>query len=68
MRWQNPNVNNLPPELLEAIANGSYRKAAIGSCPAQDVKGPFTTYRVAVIALLSPSMSCTKRMLLLKAV
>jgi hypothetical protein len=49
MRWQNPDVTQLPAELVAALTDGSYQKAAVGSCPAQDVDGGFTTYRVAVL-------------------
>jgi uncharacterized protein YkwD len=49
MRWQNPDVTQLPPLLVEKIAPGRYRQAAVGSCPAQDVDGGFTVYRVAVL-------------------
>lgn len=47
--WQNSDVTQLPSELLEALANGSYHKAAVGSCPAQGANGAFTIYRVAVL-------------------
>jgi Cysteine-rich secretory protein family len=49
MRWQNSDVTHLPQQLLEQLAIGRYHKAAIGSCPAQDVNGAFTIYRVAVL-------------------
>ena len=49
MRWQNPDVTRLPDELIEALANGSYHSAAVGSCPARDVNGAFTVYRAAVL-------------------
>lgn len=49
MRWQNSDVTQLPTELAEVLANGSYRKASVGSCAAQNVNGDFTTYRVAVL-------------------
>jgi hypothetical protein len=48
-RWQNPDVTQLPGPLVEQMASGRYHKAAVGSCPAQDVKGAFTIYRVAVL-------------------
>lgn len=48
MRWQNPDVTQLPTSLVERIGSGGYRQAAVGSCPAQDVDGGFTVYRVAV--------------------
>jgi cysteine-rich secretory family protein len=49
MRWQNPDVTQLPPDLAARVASGQYRQAAVGSCPAQDVEGSFTVYRVAVL-------------------
>jgi hypothetical protein len=49
MRWQNPDVTQLPASLVEKVASGGYRQAAVGSCPAQDVDGGFTVYRVAVL-------------------
>lgn len=49
MRWQNSDITQLPAGLLERVASGQYRQAAVGSCPAQDVEGAFTVYRVAVL-------------------
>jgi uncharacterized protein YkwD len=49
MRWQNPDVTRLPKELSEQLAIGRYHRAAVGSCPARDVNGAFTIYRVAVL-------------------
>lgn len=49
LRWQNPDVTQLPAPLVEQLATGRYHKAAVGSCPAQDVNGAFTIYRVAVL-------------------
>jgi uncharacterized protein YkwD len=49
MRWQNPDLTQLPPDLNEKLASGRYSQAAIGSCPAQNVEGSFTVYRVAVM-------------------
>lgn len=49
MRWQNPDISQLPPDLATRVASGQYRRAAVGSCPAQDVEGAFTIYRVAVL-------------------
>jgi hypothetical protein len=48
-RWQNPDVTRLPAPLVEPLATGRYHKAAVGSCPAQDVKRAFTIYREAVL-------------------
>jgi hypothetical protein len=49
MRWQNSDVTQMPPDLAAKVASGQYRQAAVGSCPAQDVEGAFTVYRVAVL-------------------
>jgi hypothetical protein len=49
MRWQDADLTRLPPELADHLATGRYRQAAIGSCPAQNLEGAFTAYRVAVI-------------------
>jgi hypothetical protein len=48
LRWQNSDVTQLPQQLADAIATGRYRRAAVGSCPAQGANGGFTIYRVAV--------------------
>lgn len=49
MRWQNPDTDQLPEELLKQVATKNYQRAAVGSCPAQGVDGGFTIYRVAVL-------------------
>lgn len=49
MRWQNPDISHLPDQLIAALAGSDYHTVAVGSCPAQQVNGPFTTYRVAVL-------------------
>jgi len=49
MRWQDANIAQLPPKLVDQLASGQYRKAAVGSCPAQYVEGAFTVYRAAVL-------------------
>jgi hypothetical protein len=49
MRWQNPDLTQLPQQLANQLGRGMYRKAAVGSCPPQGVEGAFTTYRVAVL-------------------
>ena len=49
MRWQNPDISQLPEELLKQLASRKYQRAAVGSCPAQGVDGGFTIYRVAVL-------------------
>jgi hypothetical protein len=49
LRWQDPDMSHLPPALAKLINTPRYSEAEVGSCPAQDVKGPFTVYRVAVL-------------------
>jgi uncharacterized protein YkwD len=49
LRWQNSDVAHLPQEFVHLLAEGGYRQAEVGSCPAQDVVGQFTAYRVAVL-------------------
>jgi hypothetical protein len=49
MRWQDANLDQLPPRLVETLASGRYRRAAVGSCPARSAEGAFTVYRVAVL-------------------
>ncbi len=49
MRWQDADLSRLPPSLVEHMASGRYRQAEVGSCPAHNVDGAFTTYRVAVL-------------------
>lgn len=48
IRWQGPDLTQMPPDLATRVASGRYRSAAVGSCPAQGVEGGFTVYRVAV--------------------
>jgi uncharacterized protein YkwD len=49
MRWQNPDLTVLPPDLVKKAGSGNYRKAAVGSCPTQGLEGTFTAYRLAVL-------------------
>jgi len=49
MRWQDANLDQLPSRLLENLASGGYRRAAVGSCPPRGAEGAFTVYRVAVL-------------------
>jgi hypothetical protein len=49
MRWQNGDLTQLPTELKEKLATGRYSQAGVGSCPAKNVEGSFTVYRVAVL-------------------
>ena len=49
LRWQDSDLTKLPEALVDRIKTPQYGEAAVGSCPAQDVNGAFTTYRVAVL-------------------
>ena len=49
MRWQVADLTRLPGALVERLDSGRYQRAAVGSCPAQDLQGPFTAYRLAVL-------------------
>ncbi len=49
IRWQNSDLSHLPRDLVNQLRSGRFRQAAIGSCPAQDDGGAFTSYRVAVL-------------------
>ena len=52
MRWQDADLTRLPTQLVEKLASGQYREAAVGSCPAQNLTGSFTAYRRGCAALL----------------
>jgi hypothetical protein len=49
MRWQDADLTRLPQALVQKLASGNYRQAAVGSCAARGQEGSFTTYRVAVL-------------------
>ncbi|MGD1107100.1 MAG: CAP domain-containing protein [Terracidiphilus sp.] len=49
MRWQAGDLSRLPQALVDRLASGNYRQAAVGSCPARVAEGAFSAYRVAVI-------------------
>ncbi|MGD0788213.1 MAG: CAP domain-containing protein [Terracidiphilus sp.] len=49
MLWQGADLTRLPWQLTEKLRSGQYREAAVGSCPAQNLTGSFTAYRVAVL-------------------
>jgi hypothetical protein len=49
MLWVGADLNRLPRQLTDRLASGRYSQAAVGSCPAQDLQGSFTAYRVAVL-------------------
>lgn len=49
MRWQTPDLSQLPQPLRQKIAQSRYRHADVASCPAQNDEGGFTVYRLAVL-------------------
>jgi len=49
MRWQNSDATVLPEALLSKLNSSPYSRAAVASCPARNVEGAFTVYRVAVL-------------------
>jgi uncharacterized protein YkwD len=49
MRWQDSDLTRLPQALVDRLASGKYRRAAVGSCPARGVESSFTSYRLAVL-------------------
>ena len=49
MRWQDPDVNQLPQALLDRIKTGEYHQAAVASCPPENQEGSFTAFRLAVL-------------------
>lgn len=55
MRWQDADLGHLPQPLVSKINSGDYQRAAVGNCPAQDVEGSFTVYRMAVLLYGPPS-------------
>jgi uncharacterized protein YkwD len=59
MRWQDAELHRLPGALLDRIATGKYREAAVGSCPSESYTSTFTVYRVAVL-LLKPQTAAPR--------
>jgi uncharacterized protein YkwD len=49
MRWQGSDLTGLPQPLLDRLASGRYRQAAVGSCSSESSAGSFTAYRLAVL-------------------
>lgn len=49
MRWQDSELSQLPQPLIAKLRTGTYRQAAVGSCPAEDTNASFTAYRLAVL-------------------
>ena len=49
MRWEGSDLSHLPKNLVDRLASGQYREAAIGSCDPHGDQGTFTSYRLAVL-------------------
>jgi hypothetical protein len=49
MRWEEADLTLLPEALVDKLATGKFRQAAVGNCPTQGQEGPFTAYRIAVL-------------------
>jgi len=49
VRFETPDLAQLPVQVAQQIRSGDFRKAAVGACPPQSTQGSFTTYRVAVL-------------------
>ena len=49
IRWQDADLSQLPEALVDRLATGRFREAAVGSCPPQGQEGSFTAYRIAVL-------------------
>jgi hypothetical protein len=49
VRFETPDLSQLPSQVAEQIRGGDFRKAAVGACAPQPSQASFTTYRVAII-------------------
>ena len=49
MRWQGPDLDHLPQQLVNNLGSGGFHAAQVGSCAPRNVEGSFTAYRVAVL-------------------
>jgi hypothetical protein len=49
LRWQSADLAHLPQQLIDRLGSRQYRGASVGACPAEGVRGRFTSYRVAVL-------------------
>jgi len=49
MRWQSADLTHLPQDLVSKLASGQFREAEVGDCPARNVEGSFSMYRIAVL-------------------
>ena len=49
IRFETPDLTQLPAQVAQQIRGGDFRKAAVGACAPQPGQANFTTYRVAVL-------------------
>lgn len=49
IRFDTPNLNELPSGVEGAVRNGEYHRASIAACEGGGRQGNFTTYRVAIV-------------------
>ncbi|MGB9029848.1 MAG: CAP domain-containing protein [Acidobacteriaceae bacterium] len=49
IRFETPDLTQLPAQVAQQIRGGDFRKAAVGACPPQPRQANFTTYNVAIL-------------------
>lgn len=49
VRFQTPNLQQLPPQVAAQIEKGHFARAAVGACAPDAAQGAFTVYRVAIL-------------------
>lgn len=49
IRFQTPDINQLPSQVTAALHSGHFTKAAVGACPPSGPQANFTTFRITVL-------------------
>jgi hypothetical protein len=49
VRFETPDLSQLPAQVVQQIHSGDFRKAAVGACAPGARQAGFTTYRVAIL-------------------
>ncbi len=49
VRFETPDLSQLPSQVAQQLRSGQFTKAAVGACAPSRTQGSFTTYRVAVL-------------------
>jgi hypothetical protein len=49
VRFETPDLSQLPSQVTQQIQTGDFRKAAVGACAPGPGQANFTTYRVAIL-------------------